>query len=491
MKINLPCAIYISKELNKMEHIGLFLKKIYFEKRSGTLFFKREGLQKQLFFQDGDLIFAKTNQPEEMLGNVLYRLGKISKEVYTDIESYIEPRQNLGAILIKRGLISERNLNEGLMSQMREITLNLFSLLDAEISFQEKKSFMGEDIEIKVSTPYLIEDGIRRMPFHPRLKTFLENKVPAPKGEAFIRVLTAEEKRLLGQVSGESSSASLFPSSGLPAEIFWKSLYLFYCLDLIVFAEDQEVRREDKKEETPAMSIEQQIEEIIELREKLPLMSFYEILNVSRDSSEEQIKKAYFQLARKFHPDRFDRETLQKYKGQIEEIFGHVTKAYKVLSDRERRKAYDKKALAPGEGRDQTRTAEIKFRQAKTLYNQGRFEDALVLLEETLRLSKGKGDYYLLLAMTESKIPFFRKKAEKDFLNAVEMEPWNPEGFVGLGLLYKQEGLFTKASKQFKKALEIDSDHSAARKELDEIEKLTKRKGLKDIFSISLFGKKK
>ncbi|MCK7477067.1 MAG: hypothetical protein M0C28_05780 [Candidatus Moduliflexus flocculans] len=49
--------------------------------------------------------------------------------------------------------------------------------------------------------------------------------------------------------------------------------------------------------------------------------------------------------------------------------------------------------------------------------------------------------------MCESKLPAYVRKAEQDFLKAIQLEPWNPEGYVGLGLLYKAEGLQTKAIK--------------------------------------------
>jgi tetratricopeptide (TPR) repeat protein len=105
-------------------------------------------------------------------------------------------------------------------------------------------------------------------------------------------------------------------------------------------------------------------------------------------------------------------------------------------------------------------------------------------------MRRDKGDYYLLLAMCESKLPAYIKKSEQDFLKAIQLEPWNPEGYVGLGLLYKREGMQTRAIKQFEKALEVDADHPAAREALDELDG-GKKKGPKSIFHIDLFGSKK
>ncbi|HOI44078.1 MAG TPA: tetratricopeptide repeat protein, partial [Candidatus Aminicenantes bacterium] len=176
------------------------------------------------------------------------------------------------------------------------------------------------------------------------------------------------------------------------------------------------------------------------------------------------------------------------------EVFDAISKAYRTLVNKEKRRLYDSTAAVVAgkeDGLDLSRKADIKFRQGKTLYSQGRYEEALILLEEAVRMRRNKGDYYLLLAMAESKLPEYRKKAEEDFLKAQEMEPWNPEGYVGLGILYKNEDLTTKAARQFQKALDVDSDHRAARHELEELGLGQKKKGLRAVFSLDILKPKK
>ena len=62
---------------------------------------------------------------------------------------------------------------------------------------------------------------------------------------------------------------------------------------------------------------------------------YYEILGVSRDASQDEIKKAYRKLALKYHPDKNpdDKEAEQKFKDAAE--------AYEVLGNEEKRKRYD------------------------------------------------------------------------------------------------------------------------------------------------------
>jgi curved DNA-binding protein len=62
---------------------------------------------------------------------------------------------------------------------------------------------------------------------------------------------------------------------------------------------------------------------------------YYDILGVSKNASDEELKRAYRKLAMKYHPDR------NPNKKEAEERFKEINEAYAVLSDKEKRKQYD------------------------------------------------------------------------------------------------------------------------------------------------------
>jgi curved DNA-binding protein CbpA len=70
------------------------------------------------------------------------------------------------------------------------------------------------------------------------------------------------------------------------------------------------------------------------LNENLP--DYYAILQISKDASQNEIKKQFRLLAKKWHPDK-------KQGDNAEEKMAQINMAYEVLSDHKRRKMYDQR----------------------------------------------------------------------------------------------------------------------------------------------------
>ena len=59
---------------------------------------------------------------------------------------------------------------------------------------------------------------------------------------------------------------------------------------------------------------------------------YYEVLGISKNASEDEVKKAFRKLAVKYHPDK---------EGGSEEKFKEINEAYEVLKDKQKRQRYD------------------------------------------------------------------------------------------------------------------------------------------------------
>ena len=112
---------------------------------------------------------------------------------------------------------------------------------------------------------------------------------------------------------------------------------------------------------------------------------YYAILNVRRDASEDEIRKAYYQLALKYHPDKNPGDATAAGK------FRQVTTAYEVLRDARQRGPYDRRKPAQ-EGSNLEYTLEASLQNA-TADEPVSIEQVTFKVEgRTIKLSLNKGD---------------------------------------------------------------------------------------------------
>ena len=67
----------------------------------------------------------------------------------------------------------------------------------------------------------------------------------------------------------------------------------------------------------------------------MPPKDYYKVLGVSKTASSDEIRKAYRDLAKKYHPDRNPNDK------SAEDMFKQVKEAYDVLGDEAKRKQYE------------------------------------------------------------------------------------------------------------------------------------------------------
>jgi hypothetical protein len=218
-----------------MNHVALSLKDIYFSKRTGRMTFSRGGIQKSFFFQDGGMLFAKSNVSEERLGEILLRTGKISAETHQQISKYVQPQLLLGESLVQNKVLSQRDLYDGLLAQMYAVMLGCFIFFDGEIDFQDRERFLDAEFELRVSVPLLLERGVRSMSFHPALHAFFSGKTLAATSGTFEAYLDDKERALWSRLDGSTAIEYIMTREAAEPTWFWKTLLLFYTLGLADF----------------------------------------------------------------------------------------------------------------------------------------------------------------------------------------------------------------------------------------------------------------
>ncbi len=467
--------------------IPFVLRKVFIEKISGELTIAGENFEKNLYFSKGNLCFAKTNVLHERLGEVLFKIGKIDQTQFWDIHKLISGQKNkIGKILVQNNFLSQKDLFFGLIYQVRVIALSTFTLTSGEWNFSAVLPEIPDDSRFNIELPGIFVEGIPRFKSLPLFKNnfFKRSLQIKPISDEISSFLKSDDIDFFKKLSSFPNEPveKVMTEVGIQDELFWQKLALFFLLDILEFT-DMAIDKELYKN----------YEDLIALHNKLKAkdMDYYELFNLKNTVTFNEIKDAYYQYAKKFHPDRLGDVPYPELKEKANFVFARINKAFEVLSNEEKRREYDTtgyKEIQDSEKslENQIEKANLYYRKAKTLYSQQRFREAASLMEEAVRNDPNKASFYLLLGLSQSNIPNLRRTAEKNFQKVIELEPWNPEPFAALGLLFQYEKLEKRAESFYKKALAIDPEHELAKKRLAEMTGSEKKQS-----KFSIFQKKK
>lgn len=225
--------------------------------------------------------------------------------------------------------------------------------------------------------------------------------------------------------------------------------------------------------------------------------NYYQILGISPETTDKEIRRIYYQLAQKYHPDKA--RTTEEMKA-FEENFALISEAYNVLKDSERRKEYNKSiGLSESTGtvsvvRDQTAglsanqqtdkmepshgsvkssgvteravVARRAFFKAGQYMQSGDFSRAAEFLEVAVKNAPEESKYLSMLAVSLAKSKKGVNRAVELAKKAISLEPYNPEHRLRLGEVYYTIGSISMAKKEFKEVLRWDSTNIEARERL-------------------------
>jgi tetratricopeptide (TPR) repeat protein len=468
--------------------VPLMLKKILKDKSSGELIVAGKNFTKSLFFSGGDLIFAKTDVIEERLGEILFKIGKINRDQFLSINELITTQnERIGKILVQQQVLTQRDLFFALIYQLRTIATSTFSLVSGEWNFVNKAPEVPEDSQFKIQLAGIITEGINKLGSISYFRNKFYYKAPkvAPIPDSMREFLSNYELNFYKELIQFKNLANsqIIPKMKAVEDTFWKKVVLFYLLNIVDFVDVIVDKVLDKN-----------VEEILKLSEQVKSgrSDYYEILGVKHTANHNEIKNAYFNYAKKYHPDRMSSAPDPEIKEKANFVFAEINKAYETLSNPDKKNAYDSKGykednLVEPVQENLVERARLLHRKAKSLYTRKKYWEASSILDEAVKLDPNKASYFLLLGMCQMNLPRLRPMAAENLQKAIDLEHWNVDAFNAMGLLLMSQNQPHRAETFFRNVLSINPDHAMARKKLDEITgKDDKKKG-----KFSLFGKKK
>lgn len=516
------------------------LAEMYREKANGALLLRSEKVKKIVYFRNGYPSFIKSNLLNECLGKVMVREKMITEsECEESIQMMKEAKRQQGTVLIEMGCISPHNLQYALELQLQIKLVDLFGWEDGDYQYNPKAATPPTTVSLDGSTAALIFEGVTKRINTERLRALLDDSLElyvVPHPDPLFRFqdmdLDATQEKFVSRLVGNMTLREIL-DLGLGKEATYQIIYALKCAGMIAFESEPKAVDSDANEPPPPPRVkavadgegpppppasrekvtgrlaesggipvpalssrnsrgnlsaeerstrEQLAREVVDLKKK----DYFEILGVSKGASTAEIKKAYFSLAKQFHPDRLYAEATAEVRNLAEDLFNLVSHAHDVLTDEERREQY-LDDLSSGVKRDVSSevskilSAEGIFQKGEMALRKRDYDKARACFSEAVLLCPDEGEFHAFLGWTifqsDPKDEQVVQQARDELTQAISLNPKVDKAYLFLGYIYKAMNYKEMAEHEFEKAIQCNPDCTEALRELRLIN--MRRKGKK------------
>ena len=129
---------------------------------TGSLKLERAPLQKAVYFRDGQILFAASNDPKDQLASILVEEGKLGPDQMQVAQARVSAGNPLAKVLTELGYISQRELADAARIKVEKILTDLYTWKEGTYQFATKSLAKGA-IDLDLSTPQLIYASIGRI----------------------------------------------------------------------------------------------------------------------------------------------------------------------------------------------------------------------------------------------------------------------------------------------------------------------------------------
>ena len=454
---------------------------------SGAIRLSKGPAKVVVYFQKGELVFAASNLRAHRLREVCKRTASAARQV--DELSPALSDEELGDALVQKKVLTSAQLQEMRLAQVTEVLRVALLWTEGHWSYDPRVR-VESDLRVAIEVDRLLLECARHIPL-----PFIQSRV----GPGATRYLIADvddvplsktETLTLSRISEAAKEVSCadLATRGLREQDSLRGIYALSVAG-VIFAEDYKavlsdgpkhraVKEPARKAEAPSGPAVADAEVNALFMRLNSAKTHYEVLDVGRIASLSEIKHAYHDLARRFHPDRFHQSELRS---NVESAFARIGRAYETLSDQKRRNDYDKslaskddpKAPMPAKAapvsapdsakQPETNRAEASFNLGREALERNRFDDAVRYLAEAALLEPRVARYRAYYGSALMRNPNMRRTAEQELQAALKLEPNNASFRVMLAELYQQIGLRKRAENEAARALSADPANASAR----------------------------
>jgi curved DNA-binding protein CbpA len=457
--------------------------------RSGVIRVERGAEKKQLVLNNGLLVFAESNLPDEHLARIVVKLNLLPRAKVNEIASLMKNGKTSEEAVLALSNSGMEDLKKARHEQAIIILASILSWDDCDIHIYAGDSLVRYQLSLNLSL-------LEALVLAARLAAS-ERSIRIPPGfmqGILVRTVDASGKMPDFPLNGTEAYAcslihepvkgedvlTLIPDTDAKPDIILLRLFLLGLIDV----QDSAAQIGGKFAGLEPAFAFRILEDMVAGFESA---SLYDILSIPPEANQEEVQAAYHQLAKQYHPDRFQSKNYsEETRRKAEQVFTHINKAYLTLKDPIFRADYDEKRLAKeskveaelkarGTAQsDDEGTAEAIYREGRTLLNNKDFEKAVEHLKACVWLSPNKPKYNHYLGVAESEIPKLRKSAEQHFLKSLELDNTSVASRLELARLYIKAQLRRKAELQLQELMRWDPQNREVQKLADELTKLEK-----------------
>jgi hypothetical protein len=507
------------------------LRQVHIGRKSGVLRVECGDEHHTLRFVQGQVVDVASSVPELSLLQLLVARGLLEANLAAQIaEAAARDHEPLLCVVRDRGVVEAAQLDQARADQVRAVIQRVAEWTEGTHVFEEGDSAKASDVVPGVSTGDLILAAIAGLKDANVARYTLGDldRILVLSTDPLLRfqkiTLKPTEGYLLSRIDGTLSArqvAQLVPAS--PDEIV-RGLFGLHCAGLVEFLDvsvpaarpthaappatqsappspTSEVPSETTRAASPATgpaktATETDIDarrhqDVLDFHRDLKAKDHFEILGLAHTATEPQVREAYFQLARRYHPDVYRGPAFADVSDKIEAILVRLGEAFEVLKDPKRRGKYEAHLASKmprqaagergatsvsgpssaGDSAIETKLADEAVRKAEQLCLAEKYWDAIQAVEPQVTKARGKMRVRarLVLARCYLKNPNWVKRAEEQLNLALEEDPKDFDAHYLLGTLYLSGGLRSRALSKFRKVLELKPEHEEARARVAEL----------------------
>ncbi len=447
----------------------------FVSRRSGILTATRGKLKRLYCFERGSIVHVASNVLEEQLDECLVQEGLLSTADREALVRQVVAGKNgkrLTPLLLESGLLEREAMERAAEARVRKLTSSTLEWPQGELRFDHGLPNLDGEIKVSLTPVSLLMDHSRQYPKNPEMvrvrvgrpqqRIRIDRKRLAALGDPDLDK-TAEA--VLARCAGASTIADALAVGREDEEPTLRALYGLLLLEVIRTLEKG----------APAFDRDDPVtrSEMMSRIAKADGADHYLVLGVNRNATREDVRSAYYDLARRLHPDRLRSGELGDLLPAIEGFFSQVTEAYNTLHDSERRKEYDRtleemaaKKAADKAQSDTSFLARQNFLRGKELADKKRYAEALQFLENAVELDGTQARYFLALGLLQSRNPRLRAEAERNLLQVTRLEPHASQAYLALGDMYRRAGRKDEAVSMYHEVLRWDAGNADAREGL-------------------------